>query len=119
MRDLTHPDIDRFRLRTPQVLAAYGGYGDEGNGVFQIMFHSQRLYVIASDGGGWDHVSVSAYRRCPTWDEMSHVHRMFIGDLPAMQLHVPIAQHVNVHPHTLHLWRPQMALIPLPPLNMV
>lgn len=31
------------------------------------------LAVIASDGDGWEHVSVSLPTRCPTWDEMCRV----------------------------------------------
>lgn len=28
------------------------------------------IAIIASWGGGWEHVSVSLARRCPTWEEM-------------------------------------------------
>lgn len=77
-------------------------------GAFALVYRGQRLRVIASTGGGWDHVSVSTAHRCPTWDETSHVKKLFFyPDETVMQLHVPEAQHINCHPHCLHLWRPQ------------
>ncbi|HMR51232.1 MAG TPA: hypothetical protein PKA33_01490 [Amaricoccus sp.] len=79
-----------------------------------------KMMVVASNGAGWDHVSVSLRNRCPTWDEMERVKRMFF--LPtetAMQLHVPPVAHISAHPYCLHLWRPQDASIPMPPDWMV
>jgi hypothetical protein len=79
-----------------------------------------KLHIIASWGGGWDHVSVSLHDRCPTWDEMERVKRAFFLDgETAMQLHVPVKDHINVHPYCLHLWRPHEGSIPLPPKWMV
>lgn len=78
------------------------------------------LRCIASWGGGWDHVSVSLPTRCPMWPEMEAVKRLFFRrDETAMQLHVPPAEHVDCHPHRLHLWRPQHAEIPRPPAIFV
>jgi hypothetical protein len=78
------------------------------------------LQVIATDGLGWDHVSVSMEQRLPTWPELEHVKRIFFAeDEVAMQLHVPAADHINVHPNCLHLWRPQAVPIPLPDKIMV
>lgn len=78
------------------------------------------LRVIASAGEGWDHVSVSLPDRTPTWAEMEHVKRLFFkDDETAMQLHVPPAEHINCHPHCLHLWRPHDVAIPRPPAIFV
>lgn len=83
-------------------------------------FKLRGLMVIASWGGGWDHVSVSRPDRCPTWEEMERVKRAFFRpEECAMQLHVPPADHINAHPFCLHLWRPHDVLIPLPPKWMV
>jgi len=69
---------------------------------------------------GWDHVSVSRTSRCPNWPEMEFVKRKFFEDNEtAMQLHVAIADHINMHPYTLHLWRPHNAEIPMPPKDAV
>lgn len=71
-------------------------------------FKDGSLRIIVSDGGGWDHVSVSRPDRTPTWEEMDRVKRLcFRDDEVVMQLHVNDGRKVNVHDHCLHLWRPQ------------
>lgn len=68
----------------------------------------RRLTVQVSDGGGWDHASVSLPTRTPTWAELEYVRRaFFVDDETVMQLHVPASDHVNRHEFCLHLWRPQ------------
>lgn len=79
-------------------------------------FQFDHLRVIASEGEDWDHVSVSTETRTPTWDEMEFIRGLFFGDEETvMQLSVPRSEHINNHPHCLHLWRPQKATIPRPP----
>jgi hypothetical protein len=95
--------------------------GDDG-GAFAMKSPTDRkpLKVIASNGDGWDHVSVSRDDRCPDWAEMEHVKRLFFQDWEtAMQLHVAVADHISLHPNCLHMWRPQTELIPLPRPYMV
>ena len=76
--------------------------------------------MIASDGMGWDHVSVSLPDRCPTWEEMCKVKALFWDDEDAvMELHPTRSDWVNNHQFCLHLWRPQECSIPLPPALMV
>lgn len=81
------------------------------------------LFCIASDGSGWDHVSVSVplgLRRTPTWEELEVVRKMVtLPDEVWVQYHVPAEQHVNNHPFVLHLWRPQNETLPQPPAAMV
>src|SRR5262245_34393858 len=89
--------------------------GEEG-GAFSVTVRGQRLTVIASHGLGWDHVSVSTPHRCPTWDEMEAIKRIFFEEHEtAMQLHVPPDDHISFHPYTLHMWRPHEGEIPRPP----
>lgn len=117
MRDLNY--INDFRLDMSHV---YGNSGDGKNGVFSIPspIDQKELRVIASDGFGWDHVSVSRGNRCPNWDEMAHVAKLFFkDDEVAMQLRVRVVDHVNYHPNCLHWWRPQREAIPTPPSIMV
>jgi hypothetical protein len=100
----------------------YGDSGDETCGAFAFPspIDGQSLRVVASSGMGWDHVSVSRSSRCPNWLEMEFVKRKFFNDdETAMQLHVPATDHINNHPHCLHLWRPQHQDIPRPPTVMV
>ena len=74
------------------------------------------LSIVISNGMGWEHVSVSAPGRCPTWEEMSWVKETFWEPEDAvMQLHPPQSEYVNWHPYCLHLWRPLLAEIPVPP----
>lgn len=90
-------------------LASTEAFGN--NGAFYIPYthraKSVRLLCIASDGEGWEHVSVSPNRpRCPYWDEMTYVRHIFWEkEDVVMQLHPPASEYVNHHPYTLHLWR--------------
>lgn len=95
---------------------------DEDGGAFYVRSPNRKavLRIVASNGLGWDHVSVSLELRTPTWAELEHVKRIFFADDEvAMQLHVPASDHINVHEHCLHLWRPQAVPIPLPDKVMV
>ncbi len=121
MRDLRL--LDAHRVTDPNSLELFGGWpGDETCGAFLVRspIDGGTLRVIASAGEGWDHVSVSRLGRCPNWPEMEHIKRLFFrNDETAMQLHVPPADHVNMHPYCLHLWRPLTGEIPRPPAILV
>lgn len=112
--------LDKYRLRHP-IAQMYGDVGDDHGGVFSVTREGgARLHIIASTGEGWDHLSVSLADRTPTWAEMDHVKRMFFRpDEVAFQLHVSAADHISIHDHCLHLWRPQKREIPLPPKRLV
>lgn len=113
-------EVERWRFA--------GNTGERG-GAFKIWRGRVLLLVIANDGEfyGWEHVSIHARdngspnrMRCPTWDEMDYVKRLFWNDDEAvMQLHPPRAQWVNNHAHVLHLWRPVDVAVPLPPPELV
>ncbi|MGA4583893.1 DUF7694 domain-containing protein [Enterobacter hormaechei] len=96
---------------------------DGNNGLFVIPRGNgskQSLTVIVSDGGDWEHVSVSMKDRMPTWEDMDYIKGLFWDPTEAvMQLHVPKARHINNHPFCLHLWRPAAGGIPMPPQFMV
>lgn len=117
MKDLR--ELDPFR-RLDWEYRAHGVLGDRENGCFVIERNGVELNVIASSGGGWDHVSVSTKDRCPTWEELEHIRLMFAKPHETwMQLHVPARDHVNCHPFCLHLWRPQHRELPRPPASFV
>lgn len=114
-------ELNRFRDRKREA-RWFGMPGDDEVGCFTVAspFDQAPLTVIATSGGGWDHVSVSRPHRTPSWAELEHVKRLFFrDDEVAMQLHVPPRDHVNVHPNCLHLWRPHDVAIPLPPVEFV
>ena len=72
--------------------------------------------VIASWGGGWEHVSVCPGNRTPDWGEMNKIKDMFWNDDEVvMQLHPAKSNYVNLMPNCLHLWRPIGKEIPVPP----
>lgn len=90
------------------------------NGAFLIFIRRVGLTAIVSDGAGWDHVSVSAEDRCPTWEEMAYVKKLFWrNDETVIQLHPPSRLYINFQRHTLHLWRHQRSEVALPPLWLV
>jgi|SRR5215469_11439392 len=121
MRNLR--ELDRYRLADQQIVRRFGWSGDETCGAFGVPSCIDRasLAVIASSQEGWDHVSVSRANRCPNWPEMEQIKRLFFReDEVAMQLHVAETEHINNHPHCLHLWRPTDGReIPLPPAIFV
>lgn len=109
-------------LKERQVPHPFATDADDHNGMFLIHCPSsgRDLAVIASNGDGWDHVSVSLKNRCPNWPEMDFVKRLFFEPHECVvQFHVPESDHISLHPYCLHLWRPQMDKIPLPPKEMV
>jgi len=117
VRDLL--ELNLFR-RCDWELRAHGCVGDGGNGCFIVPYHGAELCVIASNGGGWDHLSISLATRCPTWEEMEHIRKMFAraGEV-WLQYGLPPAKHINAHPYCLHWWRPQHREVKLPPSYMV
>jgi hypothetical protein len=92
---------------------------ESGEDGFCADHRAGRLRIVASWGGGWEHVSVSHRIRCPLYEEMAHIARHFWPNEAAMQLHVPEREHINCHPFCLHWWRPIGQDIPRPPGWMV
>src|SRR6266436_4695711 len=55
-----------------------GSTKDRGShGAFWIPYHSFTLRDIASDGMGWEHVSVSLSHHSPNWREMCFIKDVF------------------------------------------
>jgi len=113
----------------------HGAYGSEENahhGAFHLRMTKggDRIFVIVDDGEtwqasglagpAWEHVSVSLYNRCPTWQEMCWVKDLFWSENECVvQYHPAKAQYVNRHDNCLHLWRLKDAEFPLPPVACV
>lgn len=124
MKDLK--SLDAYRLKDEErEYRGIGVLGNDNNGVFKVRVNGHSLFVIASDGGGWEHVSVSycnqKRKACPTWEEMCAIKDMFFDpEECVMQLHPPKSEYVNNHPYCLHLWRPNNgSAIPTPPRILV
>jgi hypothetical protein len=116
---------ETFRIHEGR-LKSNASFGN--NGAFKIptpaKFGIKYLFIIASDGLGWEHVSVHVTKGneilTPLWDDMVYVKELFWDpEDVVMQLHPRASEYVNNHPHTLHLWRPVIADIPTPPSILV
>lgn len=117
--------VEPHRVIHPKAEAYYSEPG-EPYGAFRfpgpVADKGSSFLAIVSDGLDWDHVSVSlpGLNRCPTWEEMHYIKKLFFEDSEVvMQLHPAETSYVNMHPFCLHLWRPHKLTVPLPPVGMV
>jgi hypothetical protein len=102
---------------TKAVHKQYGTDESAGNnGLFVFSYIGYEVRVIASDGLGWEHCSVSINRdRTPTWEVMCAVKDLFWdAEDTVIQFHPKKSEYVNCHPYVLHLWRPTEKEIELP-----
>ncbi len=95
-----------------QHIAVDGGLG--------VLFKAGKSFatVVWSNGGGWEHVSISPFKHSytPTWDEMCKLKDMFFySDETVVQYHPAKNEYVNNLPNCLHLWRPINEKMPAPP----
>jgi len=80
-----------------------------------------KLIVQSSDGGGWDHVSVSRYKKgCPSWDDMVFIKALFFDEEECVvQYHPAKSEYINNAKNCLHLWRYQDENFPIPSSGMI
>lgn len=110
-------NIEKLRVKSGPL----GSTVDAGNnGAFHIPYADKTLYVIISDGMGWDHISVSTTYRCPTWEEMNFIKNLFFDSWETVvQFHPRHDQYVNCCDTCLHMWKKQGHEYQLPPKNML
>ena len=109
---------EKLRLRTGPWGTSKEEHGN--NGLFYLIHKGQEYRIVCSDGGDWEHVSVSGKCITPDWEAMCVIKELFWeDDEVVMQLHPAKKDWVNVHNHCLHLWKPIGATIPTPPKNLV
>ncbi len=111
-RHVPQPLPDWFPALTPPAWReTREGFGQDR--VYGRVYRNvgEGLLVLAScafydDGVAWLHVSVSRRdRKIPTWEQMSQVKRVFVGDdRTALQVMPPKHKWVNMHPGCLHLY---------------
>lgn len=114
---------EKFRIRDGKMASSEA---DGCNGAFNIK-HSDGydLFCIASDGLGWEHVSVSktygTRLTIPSWNDMCTIKNLFWDDEDCViQYHPPKSEYVNTCPYALHLWRPDIDMdLPRPPKILV
>lgn len=103
--------LNKMRVTEPNahIPSWYITTAEDGfNGMFRIAHNTKLLRCIASDGLGWQHVSVSieGEDKPPTWSMMCHIKELFWEDEDwVCQFHPAKSQYVNCHPGCLHLWR--------------
>jgi hypothetical protein len=116
-----------YRLKHHKLLASTD---EDGNNGFFIIPHKKingyYYRIQASDGEGWEHVSVTLgadnkpVNRCPTWAEMCYIKDIFWNKQDCViQYHPPESENINNHPFCLHLWRPVALVIPIPDKYLV
>lgn len=93
--------VPEFARITTGRLASDKSNGN--NGAFEIPCKHATVYCIASDGAGWEHVSVHVEERfklrIPSWNEMCFVKNLFWSDQDlVVQYHPPKSEYVNNHP---------------------
>lgn len=110
MKDLTKLKYPRFKVVT---------IGQDG-GAFKWRHRGKNYNIIASFGGGWDHVSVDANGLIPDWNTMCLIKDMFFNENETViEYHPAKENYVNIAKDCLHLWRPQNQTIPTPPIEFV
>jgi len=118
---------EKYRLKNHPLVPSTEQDGN--NGGFLIPHYridGYQFYCQASDGYGWEHLSITVRKkgkpadRTPTWAEMCWLKDLFWGNEDCvMQLHPSESQHISTHNFCLHLWRPIGQPIPQPPSIMV
>lgn len=107
--------LNKHRVNTPPFLSTPE---DGFNGAFCLHINGLPIKCIASDGMGWQHVSVSIHGRpslCPSWQIMCKIKELFWeAEDWVVQFHPAQSEYVNNHPGCLHLWRPTNVPLPTP-----
>jgi hypothetical protein len=119
------PYLDKHRLKDRN--SPYYSTPEDGfNGAFGLHMpgEARLVCVIASDGLGWQHVSVSfgqSSSRVPSWDVMCWVRDLFFEPEDwVIQFHPPLTEYVNNHAGCLHLWKCIDGRVqPTPPSELV
>ena len=109
--------IEPYRIVSGEM-GSDATYGN--NGWFEIPLGGRDIFIVVSDGGDWEHVSVSMQGRCPTWQIMCMVKDLFwADDEVVIQYHPAKKDYVNSHEFCLHMWKPVGIKLPVPPINFV
>lgn len=96
---------EKWRLRFGPM-GSSKKYGNNGQFHVRSLKLKRSLFVQASDGEGWEHVSVSHVSDIPNWDEMCIIKGIFWDpEDMVIQFHPPEKDYVRDHPNVLHLWR--------------
>lgn len=109
-------ELDQFREKHPFWPQT------ETSGAFKVMVKQRSFLVLASidnsgEDGMWEHISVTPknQKRCPTWDEMCAIKKMFFEpEEECVEFHPKESEYVNHSEYCLHIWRPASGKINSP-----
>lgn len=95
---------EKYRVKTGPM-ASDASYGN--NGYFFIPKGDTGLIVIASDGMGWEHVSVSRYMSedLPSWYELALVKNLFWDEEETVIQFIPKKSEHRSIGEVLHMWK--------------
>lgn len=63
-------------------------------------------FIIVGNSPAGFHMSISAKKRYPTWDEISHArYKLLPGDITMAMLLPPESEYVNLSENCLHIWQ--------------
>lgn len=99
--------LNRYRL-TGSPMPSSPSDGFNGEFIFPIAGEARSVHCIASDGFGWQHVSVSfgISTATPSWDLMCKVKDLFWEEEDVVvQFHPKKSEYVNIHQGCLRMWR--------------
>jgi hypothetical protein len=96
------------------------------NGLFYVPLDKHRVAAcLVSDGEGWQHCSVHGMdikenkQFTLNWNQMCAIKDVFWDEDEWVVQYHPKVDYVNIHPHVLHLWKPTVLALPIPPTIMV
>lgn len=117
---------EHARVRKHPKLGSNFTEGRNGAFLFDSIEPGWKLFTIAGNGDGWEHVSVHAvsrngrHQRVPSWREMCQTkYNFWDADDVVVQFHPRESDYINQHPYTLHLWRPIAVTFPTPDPELV
>lgn len=95
---------EKYRV-TVGPMASDKSFGN--NGIFLVPNDQAGLIVIASDGGGWEHVSVSRAmsRDLPSWYELVMVKNLFWDEEETVVQFIPKKSEHRSIGEVLHMWK--------------
>src|SRR5215831_14844233 len=120
MSDWTRLNRGRVPREKDPVYGSDPSYGFCG--MFCLVINGLKVKMLAGDGRGWQHVSVSIHGSSlpPSWSIMCQVKDLFWETEDwVIQFHPAHSEYVNNHPGVLHLWKPTQADFPKPDRLMV
>ena len=109
---------EKYRV-TAGPMASDESFGN--NGLFLIPNGEAGLIVIASDGYGWEHVSVSRYmsKELPSWYELVLIKNMFWDEEETVVQFIPKKSEHRSIGEVLHMWKKSGHEYELPPGIMI